>query len=438
MLRKSIYQPSRLLLILTVMVAPLFSLTSCRLIDKLFVNVSGSFSPGSAVTGNSKSLDSKAVVDLGDYDIVVHRGRSILDDEFPQTKRLSSEGEFSFTLFEGQEFVAFLVDPSQPFRKVIGVMGISTGGNEYWEAISSGLLSDDLFLGQLSSDDTDSIVVSEFDLADLAGGITDIDKAIRSASLDNSVRLIKNYINSDGMVIGTPFVLEMTMPGGLVANQWMYPTDYEVSMSYGIAMGNEEWRGAPDDAAYLTAPVDLRYREEEPLLAGTPIYANAHNHGGYSFGNFDDIVPGYWQMYYEDKLYMEIDLTGGSPVLDGKLIQPTPALKLTTDPSTGRALNVELSWYLLDQASEYAPVTEADLQLLETLLDKHRSDGFNMNLHDNSRDPDVRPPDYQYSYRAQKIDVPEDVYLTAESAIVITISTGIWGLGGYLIFEFSL
>ena len=45
-------------------------LVTCSLVDKIFVNVSGSCTVDSVVAGSSKALDSKAIVDLADYELV--------------------------------------------------------------------------------------------------------------------------------------------------------------------------------------------------------------------------------------------------------------------------------------------------------------------------------------------------------------------------------
>ena len=422
-----------------------FILVTCSLVDKIFVNVSGSCTVDSVFSGSSKALNSKAIIDLADYEVVIHKGANVLNTKAPpQRIKLDSDGNFEFNLFAGHEFVAFLVNPSEPFRKVVGILGIGTGENEYWEAIDTDLLIDDLFMGQFSSSDTDEILVSQFSIGDLAGGITDIDKAMRSASWDNVVRLLKNAVNND-VFAGAGFELKLTIPGGLVANQWAYPDDYEVSMSYGISIGDEAWRDAPLDAAYIVAPADLQYQDEPLIPAGTPISPSSGGIGndGYGFGPFDDMAAGYWQLYYYNELYMEIDITGSSPLENGKLIQPVPAMKLNTETGTGRVTSIEFLWYLVDDTGEYAPITETDLQVLEELLEKWKAGGtagFPVDVEDLIYDPDkpVEHRDNAYSYRTNEIEIPNEVYLTSDNPISVAINSGVWGLGGFMTFEFHL
>ena len=112
---------------------------------------------------------------------------------------VAADGNFSISLQDGDSFVAFLLDPSSEFEKVMGLIGIGTGGGEYWESIDTGLITGNLELGTIApTASPDGILATGNDLSSLSSQVADIDK-IRSAALtDNTVRFLKNQVNAKG------------------------------------------------------------------------------------------------------------------------------------------------------------------------------------------------------------------------------------------------
>ena len=415
-------------------------LTSCGLFDRFIVNVSGSYVEDAADAESAKVVQSKAIADLTSLEVAIFTGEVPVDDKFPQTTNLNEDGSFSFNVFEGQNFVAFLIDPAKEYQKVLGVIGISVGGQEYWESIDTEWLEDDLYLGRIrqSSETVEEILVSEFALSELIGDITDYDKARRTATFDNSVRLLKNAINSDGVLIGAGASwISVSVPGGFSANQWTNPEEYEIESEYNIIMG-----GAgnlmlvnPPSAASIRAPFDLHFPDGSAIPAGTPIPPSdtsiiSADRAFLAFGPFYELVSGYWQVYDGDSRRLEIDVAGTSATVNDKLIQPVPALRLNSNETTGRITGLDIRWYLLGDDEEYAPVTETDLQLLEEVS----TSGYSLtisNIADNSGSNN-----YDYSYRAAELSFPNELFFLPDNHILVEITSGIWGLGGTLQFEF--
>ena len=63
-----------------------------------------------------------------------------------------ADGSFQFNIPEGNKFTAFLCDTTESFQKVIGLIGLGTGSDSYWETIDTDQFTGDINLGEINSD----------------------------------------------------------------------------------------------------------------------------------------------------------------------------------------------------------------------------------------------------------------------------------------------
>jgi len=132
----------------------------------------------------SKSISSGGIVISKapeDYQIVYCYGEDRIIDggriKNRETTQINSDGQFSFEIPAGNIFVAFLIDPAEEYRKVVGVIGIGTGSQSYWKSIDAEQIEGDLSLGTIKPDaDISDILISENDLQSLSGQIDNPDE----------------------------------------------------------------------------------------------------------------------------------------------------------------------------------------------------------------------------------------------------------------------
>ena len=284
---------------------------------------------------------------------------------------IDGDGNFTFSVKKGKNFIAFLVDTSKTYDKVIGIIGIKIDDSIYWEDIQTSYLNGNINLGTISTTPAESIVLEGANISSV--DVSDLTDITRNACLDDFVRFIKNQINNnsggDNRFYSSPSYAFLHKNRDGILNVSTLPTQMEIS-GYQIYLSGEDIGDVYDGMGSLlpaanrpklypsnsvsqgngttyssTVPIPAGYKCEDPdrvgydfitgdtkqqLLQGTPPV------GAWILENSTGTKKG------------EFDYSCAYPMRNGKISVPIPIVKVNSSDND-KIDSFEIKWYLLDK-----------------------------------------------------------------------------------------
>lgn len=296
-----------------------------------------------------------------------------------KTVNADDNGYFAFQVERGKKFIAFLVDASQEYRKAIGVIGIGTGDNEYWENIDTQYAQGIISLGNIPTIATNNVLPSQNDINTIGLSGSDLQIVEQLSHLDNSVRFYKNFINAGFENLTGPS-FTYTYPE-LEDNSWT-PGDqisYAGYQTYlwGKFLGETTTMTPP---SCVTTGEGTSYDSENPIdgyFFGTDQDGNAL----YNFitGEGDMLLggnppQGYWTLKADQVITHQYDYGCIHPIKDGQISNPLPLIKINSQDNQIASLQVK--WVVRNSSGVFE---EIDPQILEKVFP-----GFYLEIADHS------------------------------------------------------
>lgn len=280
-----------------------------------------------------------------------------------------ANGNFNFQIEKGKKFIAFLVDATQTYRKAIGVIGIGTGENQYWENIDTQYTDGIINLGKIMDQPINQVLSTEYSIDQM--GITGANQELvrQLSQLDNHVRLYKNCINANYENLTGPAFTYLY--NDITYNTWI--TQQQVSYAgYQIYLWG---KNLGDQLSIL--PVSqvqtgegTSYSSQNPITGvKVPIEDPAFSVYNFITGEStrqllkENPPQGYWTLNLNGEKSKEFDYGCVLPLKNNEIVIPIPLLKINSQNNV--ISTMEVKWVLRDPSGIYTPI---DNQILKTIV----------------------------------------------------------------------
>jgi len=344
---------------------------------------------------------------MSDYKIYYYHAKTLSDFSIREESDINSDGTFSLSIPTDDAFIAFLIDPSQQYQKVVGVIGIGTGTSSYWEAIDTSKVEGDINLGTIQPDVTTSeMLISENSLDDFGDQITDFEEVRIMAKMDDAIRWFKNRINNPkdlDIKVQTSYVFNM-QDRSRVENQFSGGGGFNFSGYQLFAMGGSL---SESDTVELYPPSGktVSFGNGSTFDVNTPVsnnwYVDHYEFGWAADGDtlIQETVPGYWPLEINGTKIGEFAFDAIYPVDSYSQIGLVhPSVKVNTYADSDRIDSIEIKWYISNGDQGYEEISPS------ALSSYIREGEFHLELSDFSSD---YRKNYRFSAETTKIEASD-------------------------------
>ena len=284
----------------------------------------------------------------------------ILQDGTPgpcQTVAVLEDGTFSFHVTQGNAFVAFLVDPSQQFRKAVGVIGIGVGSDGYWEQIDTSQLEGDITLGKIADVPVNGLLICENPIQNIGARLNDLGAIALLARLDDKVRNFENEINGAPDISAGPLNVyaadSIPIPASMPTLPFYQLSGYQIQIKIAGTSGTDVATLRPPGMVHEGGPV---YDQASPITGQWGV-------GGWGFGQrLQECPPGYWVLDVDSVKRAELYFSLAPPTSSGQIDVPIPVMTITLKPSTDIIDTLTVSMFIRNSAGGYDHILGSDMK----------------------------------------------------------------------------